>query len=325
MAVSDPARVRPGWGGPFVFLITALGLFGCVGPADNALALSIEMRPLDLPEPLGRDRRVGEAELLGAWQLRSRAPGFGGFSALLVEGETFLALSDRAVLWRARIERGDDGTLNGLDGWRSVPVGDPARDDTEALARLADGALVIAVETPFALRALESRPPPNTGAFIAALGDLPRNRGVEALASLPDSGIVALAEGRETDGTHRVAILDPSGVAMRRYRTESGFDPTGADRLGRNLFVLERRLSLLGGFESRIVVLDAAAIPAARTPLVGREIARLGVAMISENFEGIAATREADGAVLLYVISDDNFSPVQRTLLLQLRWRDRSG
>lgn len=236
-----------------------------------------------------------------------------------------LALTDRAVLWRARMEHGADGTLRGLARWRPVSVGDPARDDTEALAKLADGALVMAVETPFALRALEGRPPPGSSALARALGDLPRNRGVEALASLPNGGIVALAEGRDADGTHRVAVLGPAGVALRRYRTETGFDPTAADRLGPDLLVLERRLSLLGGFQSRVVVLNAPSITGARAPLIGKEIARLGVATISENFEGIAATREADGTVLLYLISDDNFSPMQRTLLLQLRWRDWPG
>lgn len=300
-------------------------LSGCVRAAEGTQAVAVEVSPLELPEALARDRRIGETELLGAWHLRSAAPGFGGFSALLVEGDTLLTLNDRAVLWRARTERGDDGSLRGLVHWRSVPVGDPARDDTEALARLADGALVMAIETPFALRALAGRLPPGADALVAALGELPRNRGVEALASLPDGGIVALAEGPDADGTHRLAALGPGGVALRRYRTEAGFDPTAADRLGPDLLVLERRLSVLGGFQSRIVALDAACTRSAGAPLVGREIARLGVATISESFEGLAATRRADGTVLLYLISDDNFSAMQRTLLLQLRWRQRPG
>jgi len=35
-----------------------------------------------------------------------------------------------------------------------------------------------------------------------------------------------------------------------------------------------------------------------------------------DNFEGIAARRLSDGRVRLYVISDDNFSGRQRTLLM---------
>ena len=35
-----------------------------------------------------------------------------------------------------------------------------------------------------------------------------------------------------------------------------------------------------------------------------------------DNFEGIAAVRRPDGGVRLYILSDDNFNPGQRTLLL---------
>ena len=36
-----------------------------------------------------------------------------------------------------------------------------------------------------------------------------------------------------------------------------------------------------------------------------------------DNMEGLAVHRTADGAVVLTLISDDNFSPLQRTVLLQ--------
>jgi hypothetical protein len=37
-----------------------------------------------------------------------------------------------------------------------------------------------------------------------------------------------------------------------------------------------------------------------------------------QNFEAIAARRAPDGRLLLYLLSDDNFSMLQQTLLLQL-------
>ena len=36
-----------------------------------------------------------------------------------------------------------------------------------------------------------------------------------------------------------------------------------------------------------------------------------------DNMEGLAVHRASDGALVLTLISDDNFSPLQRTLLLQ--------
>ena len=67
---------------------------------------------------------------------------------------------------------------------------------------------------------------------------------------------------------------------------------------------------------ARVVRLDAAEVrPGAR--LVGRELGVLRPPAISENFEGIAARRAPDGGVLLYLLSDDNFTPLLRSLLLQ--------
>ena len=47
-----------------------------------------------------------------------------------------------------------------------------------------------------------------------------------------------------------------------------------------------------------------------------RKLAELDMLMTIDNFEGIAAKELADGRIRLFVISDDNFSPTQRTLLM---------
>jgi hypothetical protein len=39
-----------------------------------------------------------------------------------------------------------------------------------------------------------------------------------------------------------------------------------------------------------------------------------------DNFEGVAAQARPDGRVRFYLISDDNFSGKQRTLLLAFDW-----
>jgi hypothetical protein len=41
-----------------------------------------------------------------------------------------------------------------------------------------------------------------------------------------------------------------------------------------------------------------------------------------DNMEGISVHRAADGATVLTLISDDNFSPLQRTVLLQFALND---
>jgi hypothetical protein len=44
-----------------------------------------------------------------------------------------------------------------------------------------------------------------------------------------------------------------------------------------------------------------------------------------DNFEGLAAVPRDDSGVRLYLISDDNFSSSQRTLILAFDWRPPSG
>jgi hypothetical protein len=50
--------------------------------------------------------------------------------------------------------------------------------------------------------------------------------------------------------------------------------------------------------------------------LVGQEIARLAPPLSLDNMEGLAITEEA-GQTMVWLISDDNFSPLERTLLMK--------
>ena len=47
-----------------------------------------------------------------------------------------------------------------------------------------------------------------------------------------------------------------------------------------------------------------------------RELARLASPLAVDNLEGIAATKGPRGETLLWLISDDNFNPLQRNILL---------
>ena len=144
----------------------------------------------------------------------------------------------------------------------------------------------------------------------------------EALTVLADGRILALAErlpGGEA-GTVRGWIGAPDGSAWRAidYRVEPGFVPVDAAGLpDGGVLVLERHFSWLGGMMSRIVRLDAAALDTAM--LAGEEIARLAPPLLAENFEAIAVAPASEGGLHVALLSDDNYSPFQRTLLLLLR------
>lgn len=52
----------------------------------------------------------------------------------------------------------------------------------------------------------------------------------------------------------------------------------------------------------------------------GAVVAELGPSGPVDNFEAISVERRAAGGLWLFLLSDDNFSAAQRTLLLQYRY-----
>ncbi len=124
------------------------------------------------------------------------------------------------------------------------------------------------------------------------------------------------------DGRYHVGWIG-DGITWEemRYRAAGDFKPTGmaqvpADtaRAG-DVLVLERRFTLLDGPGARITLLRRQAFrPGAA--LDGEELAILRQPSTIDNFDGIAIARGARGEALVYLLSDDNFSFWQRTLLL---------
>lgn len=60
-----------------------------------------------------------------------------------------------------------------------------------------------------------------------------------------------------------------------------------------------------------------------RDPLGARQVVdtlTLAPPMTVDNFEGVAVVARPDGGWRLYLLSDDNFQPAQRTLLLAFDW-----
>ena len=97
---------------------------------------------------------------------------------------------------------------------------------------------------------------------------------------------------------------------------------TDAAVAGDRLFVLERRLSLFGGWRNRIVMLPVAELPDRADDVIeGVELAVISGPVLGENYEGLNVRRVDDGSYALTVVADDNFNGVQHTQLLELRWR----
>jgi hypothetical protein len=83
-----------------------------------------------------------------------------------------------------------------------------------------------------------------------------------------------------------------------------------------DLLVLERSFSRFRGVGMRIRRVPLASIQPGAT-IDGPILFEADMGYQIDNMEGLAVHRAPDGALVLTLISDDNFSMIQRTLLLQ--------
>ena len=129
-----------------------------------------------------------------------------------------------------------------------------------------------------------------------------------------------LAESLKRAGGSRAGWLVGDGkIEAFGYRTARDFKPTDAALLPNgDVLVLSRYFKLLGGFKARLERISAGVI-AGGAVLKGELLARFAPPLTVDNFEGVAVARDADGATLVYILSDDNFHFLQRTLLLLFR------
>ena len=310
-----------------------IGAFAAACGDAFATSISLSTRPVAL-DPTDRTvQHVGRLHFLGGLDLRSDEAAFGGLSGLSVTADGRLtAVTDRGHWFTARIVRNRDGRLVDLvdgalgplldtKGW---PVSGEWRD-AEALERLPGGDWLVSFEGRHRvwryaaeIVGLQGRPAPfPTPKGIAAA---PLNGGLEVLTPLPDGRILMLAESLKRTGGSRAGWLVGDGkIEALGYRTARDFKPTDAAVLPNgDVLVLSRYFKLLGGFKARLERIPAAAIEAGAV-LKGELLARFAPPLTVDNFEGVAVARDADGATLVYILSDDNFHFLQRTLLLLFR------
>jgi hypothetical protein len=274
--------------------------------------------------------RLGPFAFKGALALSGQERGFGGLSGLLIEPDgRLLAVTDQAHWFSARMERDEGGMLTGLADAALSPIRDgngaplrPGRTgDSESLARLADGRLLVGFERWHRIRAFAS--PEARGVFFPnphGITTLPANAGLEALTVLEDGRLLAIAEATGPDGTAPAWLGTGDGTAwdQRRYRPGPDLAPVDAAGLpGGGALVLERRVSLLTGFTCRIAWLPPASLAA--PVLAPVELAAISPPLLSDNFEGIAVARRDDGTLDVALVADDNFSLFQRSILMLLR------
>ncbi|MCR6632075.1 MAG: esterase-like activity of phytase family protein [Magnetospirillum sp.] len=146
----------------------------------------------------------------------------------------------------------------------------------------------------------------------------PDNGGVEALVRLADGRLLMLSEEGGSDDLGWGWIGEPGAWKRLSYRRTGLFRPTSAAVLPNgDVLVLERSFTLVGGVASRLVRLKAADLRPGAV-LEGTELFALRPPLLVDNYEGLTVQKRRDGRLVAYILSDDNFNPLQATLLMAI-------
>src|ERR1700730_4429967 len=304
-----------------------------------AAPVPIEVNARPLPSFDTRDRsrvRFGSLEYRSGLILTSPFRGFGGLSGLRLDakGERFISFSDKGSWFTGRILY-HGRAMTGLDDVEAAPMlgadGRPitARGwfDSESIAL--DGSFVyIGLERVNQVLRFDfskgfTRSRGEVVAMPPAVRKLPFNKGLEALAfvpkGLPLAGTLIAISERGLDARGNLIAFLVGGPTPGQFsvrRTEK-FDVSDAVLLpSGDLLLLERKFSLLAGISIRIRRIPLKSLSPGAV-VEGPAIFNADLGQEVDNMEGIDAHDPAEGDTVLTMVSDDNFSMIQRTLLLQ--------
>ena len=255
------------------------------------------------------------------------------------DGSEILSISDEAHWLRAHLTYDANGDLAGANSAEIAPMLDMGgralrgkEGDAEGLTLERPGDLYGTVAVSFERdvrvwrydlsHGLEAKPTNvPIGRWVGALHD---NQQLEAITLWKPDTLLAFAETKVNEGddllgameaypgngttpaTHMLSVVphDPFAITSVANAPDGG------------LYMLERRFSFLGGLGMEIRHIAPGEIHEGAR-LNGEVLAELSFQDANiDNMEGIAVRRGPKGETFLYIISDDNYSSVQRTLLL---------
>lgn len=297
--------------------LALMGLAACAAVATTTpgpvagpdYAIGIEARHV----PLGIGGATLAAGVRYAGGLVLRGASLHGLSDLKVEGDRAWAVSDFGDLIRFDIRLDRNGRLISAANAISRPLTGPdgavlapkANADAEGLALLPDGRVLVSFERDHRIWSYGVGAGDRPVAMARPDAAFPDNEGMEGLAAGPDDGWLAVGEG---GGAWLCRPADCVEIGDRLTPADD-FRFTGADRdPAGGWFVVERYYSPPLDMAVRVRRLSLEGV-------LSDPIIQLRPPASTDNFEGVAAVPTATG-VRLYILSDDNANPLQKTLLL---------
>ena len=293
-------------------------------PVSAASGIAVRTQPVALNANDAAQVSVGAFTFAGGLELTSRDTSrLHGLSDVRVSPAGRLtSVSDDGDFFRSSLVLDAQNRLIGLKDSTLTPLTGPdgqalqgkQESDAEGLAILANGDLLISLERHDRILLYPAKGGPARSAPGPLNVPFPDNSGMEALSENLAAGPDAYMVGGEASGQTWACTLSKGCTPGRILTKPDEFGlvalvPLPQDRLA---YVI-RAWDPLAGSRVVLIIDDAN----------GREIDRLNLVkpLTVDNLEGVAAVPAKDGSVRFYLISDDNFSPAQRTLLLAFDWK----
>jgi hypothetical protein len=310
--------------------------------AAAPVAIEVKARPIASFDMRDHSHlRFGALQFRSGLVLTSSYPGFGGLSGLRLDanGERFISFSDKGTWFTGRIVY-QGAEMTGLADVEAAPMLGPdgkpitARGwyDSESIA--IDGAQIENSQIYIGLERVNqvlrfdfskgfTRSRGEVVPMPPAVKKLPYNKGLEALLFVPKGmplagTLIAFSErGLDANGNLVAFLVGGPTPGQFSVRRSQKFDISDATLLpSGDILLLERKFSLVEGLNVRIrrVALKSLA-PGALVD--GPVIFEADLGDEVDNMEGIDSFVTPEGDTVLTMVSDDNFSLIQRTLMLQ--------
>lgn len=257
-----------------------------------------------LPVPLAASA-VAPLKLVGAWEVQVDDPRFGGVSALAMDGDALVAVTDSgSVIRLPQPGRGSKALVMDLPAGPGLPQLKINRD-SEALLRDPGGrGWWVAFEHWHELWLYDSEFRRALDRVSLGADRWPANRGMEAVAAR-GSHLLLFPQAAADEW------LEVNGRRVTRHALTSRFgDFADAVRLADGRLLIVTRKFGLTGLDKHLVVANETGAGISLSA-----IARLGLGR-RDNVEGLAAQPLAGGKTRLWLITDNDFRPRKATLLL---------
>ena len=283
--------------------------------------------PVEINDP---DLEAGTGALvyIGGFEIRSEFNRLHGLSDIrFVNSSDFVAISDEGLLVRGALRLDAQMRPTGLVDMAVRPLVDPDGAalipkflaDAEGLALTDNRDLLVSFERDHRVWRYDYE-----GRWLGerAMPDyrFTENEGPEAIAADTDDRLWMAGE----DGGLWLCHPEACEVVVRPPAVRPGDDDLRVTSMVRDpasdgLYVLQRAYH--ASRNANTIRISLWANPTGPHAQPDRILAEWTAPATVDNFEGIAAVRRPDGTVRLFILSDDNFNPNQRMLLLAFEVR----